>query len=57
MPNKAKPRPCPYNAEVGCIHLERCERCGWNPMVAAQRKKQIRKKLGLPPEEIPRQED
>ena len=30
-------QPCPNNSEVECLHQNECERCGWNPVVAAER--------------------
>ena len=56
MPNKELFISCPNNPEVACMHPDRCEKCGWNPVVAARRLKEIRKKLGLPVEDIPCQE-
>lgn len=29
--------PCPYNDGVECLHKDECKRCGWNPVVAAER--------------------
>ena len=28
---------CPYNAGVDCLDDTQCHRCGWNPVVAAER--------------------
>jgi aryl-alcohol dehydrogenase-like predicted oxidoreductase len=28
---------CPYNAGVDCLDTAQCYRCGWNPVVAAER--------------------
>ena len=28
---------CPYNAGVDCLDNAQCHRCGWNPVVAAER--------------------
>lgn len=32
---------CPYNAEVECLHNNRCNRCGWNPEISKQRLEQL----------------
>jgi hypothetical protein len=31
---------CPYNSECRCTELN-CEKCGWNPKVAEERKKEF----------------
>lgn len=32
---------CKYNPEVNC-ECKQCQKCGWNPEVEQQRKKEIR---------------
>lgn len=45
--NKARPAPvvevCIYNDGVDCMDKQ-CDRCGWNPAVAAMRKEKQRQK-------------
>lgn len=33
---------CKYNHEVNCDGCKECKKCGWNPDVAKERKKEIR---------------
>ena len=41
---------CKYNMGVDCWdELSGCEKCGWNPAVAARRLKAVTKTLGLSP--------
>jgi hypothetical protein len=35
---------CPYNKSVECS-FRKCDRCGWNPEVAEQRRKEFMSKL------------
>ena len=38
MSNKPKPVQCPNNEGVACLYPNRCEKCGWNPVVAEARR-------------------
>lgn len=29
--------PCPYNDGVECLHKDKCNQCGWNPVVSQER--------------------
>lgn len=39
------PAPCPFNGAVVCQVQMFCDRCGWNPEVAAERLRRIVKSL------------
>lgn len=43
------PYQCKFNQVVGCADLKGCYRCGWNPEVEADRKRDLRKKLNPKP--------
>ncbi len=36
---------CKYNSMVSCQVADKCEKCGWNPTCAEERKKTYREKL------------
>ena len=35
--HEIKVQVCPHNSGVDCINTAECDRCGWNPVVAAER--------------------
>lgn len=37
---------CRYNSGVDCLHEDECDRCGWNPAVAADRLRKWTEKHG-----------
>lgn len=47
--NKTGEQPCPYNIGVKCnIGACECARCGWNPMEAYRRRRDLQQKGGAP---------
>jgi hypothetical protein len=40
----ARPNSCKYNGNIECITRDKCEKCGWNPTQAAQRRSYIKRK-------------
>lgn len=45
LPKPPKNHICPHNDWVGCDHMT-CNKCGWDPTVAAKRKKKNRELYG-----------
>lgn len=42
---------CPHNEFLRCGEQDKCDRCGWNEAVAAERTKKILEEMGITPED------